>query len=58
SSIKPVNTKQFAVFSTDDLPCICYNAPDEVLWRSMKQISFWRKDIWIIPIHCPSPVGH
>ncbi|KAF9233292.1 hypothetical protein BU15DRAFT_54099, partial [Melanogaster broomeanus] len=47
-----------AVFSTHDLMRIRYNAPDEVLWKASEQTMFWSKDVWIIPIHRPSPVGH
>ncbi|KAG1775772.1 hypothetical protein EV702DRAFT_1198975 [Suillus placidus] len=47
-----------AILSTHDLPCIRYNVSDEILWRNTSWTSFWDKDIWILPIHCPSPVGH
>ena len=58
SSIKPPNSWHFAVFSMYDLLCICYNASDESLWKGTWHTTFWTKDIWIIPIHRPSPVGH
>ncbi|KAG2156682.1 uncharacterized protein EDB93DRAFT_1238950 [Suillus bovinus] len=47
-----------AIFSTHDLPRIRYNASDEILWRNTAWTSFWDKDVWILPIHRPSPVGH
>ncbi|KIK79744.1 hypothetical protein PAXRUDRAFT_36366 [Paxillus rubicundulus Ve08.2h10] len=58
STIKPIDTHRFAVFSMHDLTRIQYNASDEVLWKAMWWICFWKKDIWIIPIQRPSPVGH
>ncbi|KIJ59525.1 hypothetical protein HYDPIDRAFT_49728, partial [Hydnomerulius pinastri MD-312] len=51
-------THNFAVFSTHNLTHICYNAPDHVLWKATAWTMFWSKNIWIIPIHRPSPVGH
>ena len=58
SSIKPPNSQRFAVFSTYDLPRIHYGASDDSLWKGTRHTTFWTKDIWIIPIHRPSPVGH
>ncbi|KAF9231589.1 hypothetical protein BU15DRAFT_90869 [Melanogaster broomeanus] len=58
SSPSPPEAHRFAVFSTHDLTRIRYNAPDEVLWKASEQTMFWSKDVWIIPIHRPSPVGH
>lgn len=50
--------KQYALFSTHDLPRIRYNAPDDVLWRNMSWTCYWAKEVWILPIHRPSNVGH
>ncbi|KIJ20748.1 hypothetical protein PAXINDRAFT_39745, partial [Paxillus involutus ATCC 200175] len=47
-----------AVFSTHNLTRIQYNASNEVLWKAMRCICFWKKQIWIILIHRPSPIGH
>jgi Ulp1 family protease len=47
-----------AILSTHDLSRIRYNASDDILWRNTVWTSFWEKDIWIIPIHRPAPVGH
>ncbi|EGO30868.1 hypothetical protein SERLADRAFT_404853 [Serpula lacrymans var. lacrymans S7.9] len=33
-------------------------ASNDALWRNMSWTSCWDKDIWIIPIHRPHPVGH
>ena len=58
SSIKPPDAQCFAVFSTYDLPHICYDVSDDSLWKGTWHTIFWTKDIWIIPIHRPSLVGH
>ncbi|KAG2104041.1 uncharacterized protein F5147DRAFT_775752 [Suillus discolor] len=50
--------EQYAILSTHDLPRIRYNAPDNVLWRNMSWTSYWTKEVWILPIHRPSDVGH
>ncbi|KAG1842228.1 hypothetical protein F4604DRAFT_1884792 [Suillus subluteus] len=47
-----------AILSTHDLPRIRYNASDDILWRNTSWMSFWERDVWILPIHRPSPVGH
>ncbi|KAG1796136.1 hypothetical protein EV424DRAFT_1547219 [Suillus variegatus] len=53
-----INGCAYAILSTHDLPCIRYNAPDDVLWRNMSWTSYWTKEVWILPIHRPSDVGH
>ncbi|KAH7905365.1 hypothetical protein BJ138DRAFT_1138299 [Hygrophoropsis aurantiaca] len=50
--------EQCAILSTHDLPRIRYGASDDDLWRNSSWTSYWTKDIWIIPIHRPLPVGH
>ncbi|KAG2124876.1 hypothetical protein DEU56DRAFT_963177 [Suillus clintonianus] len=47
-----------AILSTHDLPRIRYNAPDEVIWRQCSWTQYWERDIWVLPIHRPSHVGH
>ncbi|KAG1774666.1 hypothetical protein EV702DRAFT_1200022 [Suillus placidus] len=56
--LKISHIRPCAIFSTHDLPRIRYNALDDILWRNTAWTSFWDKDIWILPIHRPSPVGH
>ena len=58
SIIKPTEPNQFAVFSTYDLTHVRYNATDKLLWKATAHTMFWLKDVWIIPIHRPSIVGH
>ncbi|KAG1745422.1 uncharacterized protein EDB91DRAFT_1049851 [Suillus paluster] len=40
------------------LPCIWYNASDDILWRNMSWTCYWAKDVWILPVHRPSNAGH
>ncbi|KAG2737948.1 hypothetical protein P692DRAFT_201732194, partial [Suillus brevipes Sb2] len=47
-----------AILSTHDLPRIRYNAPDEVIWRQCSWTQYWERDIWVLPIHRPSHIGH
>lgn len=47
-----------AMLSTHDLPRIHYNAPDDVIWRHTSWVRYWEKDIWVLPIHRPSGIGH
>ncbi|KAG0706003.1 hypothetical protein DFH29DRAFT_980719 [Suillus ampliporus] len=47
-----------AILSTHDLPRIRYNAPDEVIWRQCSWTHYWGKDVWVLPIHRASRVGH
>ncbi|KAG2056660.1 hypothetical protein BDR06DRAFT_970020 [Suillus hirtellus] len=46
------------MLSTHDLPCICYNAPDDVIWCNALWVHYWDKDTWVLPIHHPSVIGH
>ncbi|KIM60110.1 hypothetical protein SCLCIDRAFT_74981, partial [Scleroderma citrinum Foug A] len=47
-----------AILSTHDLPRIHYNVTDNVLWRNTSWTRYWEKDVWILPIHRLSCVGH
>ncbi|KAG2046020.1 hypothetical protein BDR06DRAFT_985702 [Suillus hirtellus] len=47
-----------AILSTHDLPRIRYNASDDILWQNTLWTLFWERDLWLLPIHCPSPVRH
>ncbi|KAI6031038.1 hypothetical protein EDC04DRAFT_2868959 [Pisolithus marmoratus] len=46
------------ILSTHDLPCIRFNAKDDVLWHNLSWTQFWEKPIWILPIHRSLPMGH
>ncbi|KIK20357.1 hypothetical protein PISMIDRAFT_105942 [Pisolithus microcarpus 441] len=54
----PTHRGEIALFSTHDLPHICYNATDNTLWKMMSWTKYWEKPTWILPIHRPSPCGH
>ncbi|KAG1727949.1 uncharacterized protein EDB91DRAFT_1239464 [Suillus paluster] len=58
SKLKSVVTGHCASLTTHDLPRIRYNASDDILWRNISYTCYWEKDIWILPIHCPSNIGH
>ncbi|KIK34569.1 hypothetical protein CY34DRAFT_26825 [Suillus luteus UH-Slu-Lm8-n1] len=52
-------TLSCVIFSTHDLPCICYNAPNDIVWRNTSWTHYWEKDIWVLLIHRPSDsIGH
>ena len=42
---------QCVIFSSYDLVRIHYKVPDAELWRSTYRREYWKKKIWIIPIH-------
>ncbi|KAG1810502.1 hypothetical protein EV424DRAFT_1328141 [Suillus variegatus] len=47
-----------AVFSMHDLPCIYYNAADDMLWYNTSWTHYWEKDVCIPPLYRPSDVGY
>lgn len=53
-----IPTVDCAMLSTYDLLRIRCNAPDELIWRNTSWTCYWEKDVWILPIHRPSHVGH
>jgi Ulp1 family protease len=53
-----ISNPTVAIFSTHDLPRIRYNAIDDMLWRNTSWTRYWEKDVWVLPIHRPSNVGH
>lgn len=58
SKLKSVVTGRCALLTSHDLPRIRYNASDDILWRNVSYTRYWEKDIWILPIHRPSNIGH
>jgi hypothetical protein len=46
-----------AIFSTYTLVYSRRQATDDVLWRNIKNTTFWDKEVWIFPVHRSSP-GH
>ncbi|KAG2100644.1 uncharacterized protein F5147DRAFT_582024, partial [Suillus discolor] len=57
SELKVLNVSCM-ILSTHDLPCIRYNAPDEVIWHQCSWTHYWEKDIWVLAIHRPSRIGY
>ncbi|KAG1884597.1 hypothetical protein F4604DRAFT_1731273, partial [Suillus subluteus] len=53
-----VSTVDCAILSTYDLPRIRWNARDDNIWRNTSWTWYWEKNVWILPIHRPSNVGH
>lgn len=53
-----ISNPTMAIFSTHNLPRIRYNATDDMLWRNTSWTHYWEKDVWVLPIHRPSNVGH
>ncbi|KIL60922.1 hypothetical protein M378DRAFT_1061934 [Amanita muscaria Koide BX008] len=43
--------KDHAIFSTYSLVHIRNNVNDEVLWRNTQGTRFWKRPIWVLPIH-------
>lgn len=52
------SSRRCALFSTFDLLTERYHASDADLWRRTRNVEYWNKDIWILPIHRSQPVGH
>jgi Ulp1 family protease len=52
------SSSRCALFSTFDLLSERYHATDADLWRRMRNVEYWLKDVWILPIHRSHPVGH
>ncbi|KAH6910031.1 hypothetical protein BKA70DRAFT_1101473 [Coprinopsis sp. MPI-PUGE-AT-0042] len=46
------------IFSTFDLPMIRDGSPSDALWRRTRNLEYWTKAIWIIPIHRAQPYEH
>ena len=56
SEIHEQNSQRCAIFSTFDLPAIRYNITQQDMWRRTKDLQYWNKDIWILPIHRKKPL--
>ncbi|GLB38031.1 hypothetical protein LshimejAT787_0410820 [Lyophyllum shimeji] len=52
------HSTQCALFTTFHLPMIRYHAVDSEIWRRTSRTEFWRKRIWILPIHRKRPALH
>jgi Ulp1 family protease len=58
SSQYPPCTQRCALLSTFDLVRIRGNLSDAILWRNIRHTLYWRKSVWILPVHRPRPAGH
>ena len=58
SAFLSADAQRCAILSTHDLLRAQYNAADDVLWRNTSWTEYWEKDVWILPIHQPSRIGH
>jgi len=45
------SSSRCSIFSTQDLPLVRFNAGDDVFWRRTRLAQYWKKDIWLLPIH-------
>ena len=52
------NSQRCAILSTFDLPRVRFKCSDDELWHHIYHTSYWAKDVWILPIHRPSPAAH
>jgi len=52
------DSRRCAIFSTFDLHMARYNCPISETWRRTSHLEYWRKDIWLLPIHRLRPAGH
>ena len=52
------HSSRCAIFSTFDLIMVRYNCPPKEVHRRTAKIQYWKKDIWILPIHRTSPTAH
>ncbi|KAG2336107.1 hypothetical protein BDR05DRAFT_978861 [Suillus weaverae] len=58
SELKSVATSHCTLLTTHNLPRIRYNTSDNILWHNVSYTHYWEKDVWILPIHRPSNIGH
>ena len=58
SEFHEADSKRCAIFSTFDLHMARYNCPLSEIWRRTRHLEFWRKDVWLLPIHRSRPTGH
>ncbi|EDR02583.1 uncharacterized protein LACBIDRAFT_308183 [Laccaria bicolor S238N-H82] len=58
SDIHEADSQWCAIFSTFDLHMARYNCLDSEIWHQTRHLEFWRKDVWLLPIHQSCPTGH
>lgn len=58
SNIHEGDVARCAIFSTFDLYSIQYHLSQPEIWRRVRDLKYWEKDIWVLPIHRKHPVEH
>jgi len=58
ASIHEGNSAHCAIFSTFDLYMIQYNLSWSETWHRVWDLEYWKKDVWILPIHQKHPAEH
>ncbi|EAU87769.2 hypothetical protein CC1G_11047 [Coprinopsis cinerea okayama7 len=52
------HTSQCALFTTFALLFVTHHATHERLWRHVRRTEYWRKEVWLLPIHRRYPDEH
>jgi Ulp1 family protease len=52
------HSRRCAVFSTFDLLMARSEVPPRDMYRRTAKLDYWKKDIWILPIHRATPEKH
>lgn len=42
-----------AILSTHDLVLTKFGVPDDQIWRNTRKTEYWRKKVWVLPVHRP-----
>lgn len=54
SHLNPTQSEKIAIISTLALSTL----DDGALWRLLRRSAFWRKNMWLVPIHRMAPYEH
>lgn len=52
------SSERCTIFSTFNLLSIKNKSTVDQIWRQTRRITYWKKDIWILPIHRKKPSPH
>ncbi|CAK5267112.1 unnamed protein product [Mycena citricolor] len=50
-SLHAQSAQRCALLSTYDLHRVRFNAPDKAIWKSLAPTEYWKKSVWIVPVH-------
>lgn len=56
--LEPSHTNQCAVLTTYTMAYIKLDTDDNTIWHSVRHTAYWKKPVWIIPIHLAHPYQH